>query len=321
MSLSWSNPRARVRPSQRPTALVRATGLVKRYQERVVVDHVDLAIQRGEAFGLLGPNGAGKTTLLRLLLGLSPPSAGEIEVLALPIPQRAKVMRRRAGIVPQYDNLDPDFTVRENLLTYASYFGLDARAMAGRLPALLTFADLTARADASIQTLSGGMRRRLTLARALVNDPALLVLDEPTTGLDPQARQHIWQRLRELQREGRTLLLTTHYMEEAERLCDRVAVMDAGRIIACGSPAELIAAHIEPHVVELRGDIARTWHWQPHGQAKMRMQQVGETVLVYAMERDALLQLAEQRAGGHYLYRPANLEDVFLRLTGWDLRD
>lgn len=321
MSQFRPSPNIPLRPSQHAPAAVRIAGLSKRYQQRIVVNQVDLAIQPGEAFGLLGPNGAGKTTLLRLLLGLTPPSAGEIEVLGLSIPQHAKTMRRRAGIVPQQDNLDPDFTVRENLLTYASYFGLDARTLASRLPELLAFADLTARADASIQALSGGMLRRLTLARALVNDPALLVLDEPTTGLDPQARRHIWQRLRQLQREERTLLLTTHYMEEAERLCDRVAVMDAGRIIACGSPAELIAAHIEPHVVELRGDAAWSWHRQPLRQVNMRVQQVGETVLLYASERDALLQLVEQRASGHYLYRPANLEDVFLRLTGWDLRD
>lgn len=315
------HPRACSSQDPSSSSVVRVNGLVKRYQEQVVVDHVGLTIQRGEAFGLLGPNGAGKTTLLRLLLGLTPPSAGEIEVLNLPIPRYAKTMRRRAGIVPQQDNLDPDFTVRENLLTYASYFGLDARVLTRRLPELLAFADLGARANAPIEALSGGMHRRLTLARALVNNPALLVLDEPTTGLDPQARQHIWQRLRQLQREGRTLLLTTHYMEEAERLCDRLAVLDAGRVIACGSPAELIAAHIEPHVVELRGSAARAEHWQTGDQAKMRVQQVGETVLIYSSERDPLLQLAEQQARGRYLYRPANLEDVFLRLTGWELRD
>lgn len=304
-----------------PSAVVRISGLVKRYQERIAVDHVDLTIRRGEAFGLLGPNGAGKTTLLRLLLGLTSPSAGDIEVLDLPIPHCAKTMRHRAGIVPQHDNLDPDFSVRENLLTYASYFGLDARAMAERMPELLAFADLTARADAPIQALSGGMRRRLTLARALVNDPALLVLDEPTTGLDPQARQYIWQRLHQLQRQGRTLLLTTHYMEEAERLCDRVAVMDAGRIIACGSPPALITQYIEPHVVELRGDKARNWHWQPGTESGIRMQQTGETILLYAGEREVLLTLMEQQGYARYLYRPANLEDVFLRLTGWNLRD
>ncbi|HET8701359.1 MAG TPA: ATP-binding cassette domain-containing protein [Nitrococcus sp.] len=321
MGLPRSNPSPRARLAQRPPAAVRVSGLSKRYQERIVVNQVDLTIEQGEAFGLLGPNGAGKTTMLRLLLGLTPPESGEIEVLGLSIPQHAKAMRRRAGIVPQQDNLDPDFTVRENLLTYASYFGLDTRALSDRLPELLAFADLTDRADATIQALSGGMRRRLTLARALVNDPALLVLDEPTTGLDPQARQHIWQRLRQLQREQRTLLLTTHYMEEAERLCDRVAIMDTGRIIACGSPAELIAAHIEPHVVELRGEAALSWHWSPPSQARMRVQQIGETVLIYASEREALLQLVEQQASGRYLYRPANLEDVFLRLTGWALRD
>ncbi len=297
---------------------VRARGLSKRYGDRVVVDGVDLCVRAGECFGLLGPNGAGKTTTLRMLLGLTPPSAGSIEVLGLPVPARAREMRRRAGVVPQFDNLDPDFTVAENLATYASYFGLKGPGLKARIAELLEYAQLADRADAPIQALSGGMKRRLTLARALINDPALLVLDEPTTGLDPQARQHIWERLRRLLNQGRTLILTTHYMEEAERLCDRAAIMDHGRIVACDSPAALIRAHIEPHVIELRARDADTFLGRPHAFAGVRVEHVGETVLLYAHDRERLLAAAGALP---FIQRPANLEDVFLKLTGRELRD
>ncbi|MCS4502845.1 ATP-binding cassette domain-containing protein [Arhodomonas aquaeolei] len=298
-----------------PVAVAR--GLVKRYGDVAVVDGVDLTVERGECLALLGPNGAGKTTTLRLLLGLTPPSAGEVRVLGHAVPEDARAMRADAGIVPQFDSLDPDFTVRENLLTYGSYFGLSRRRVAARIDELLAFAELRERADAPINALSGGMKRRLTLARALVNDPALLVLDEPTTGLDPQARQHIWERLQRLKHDGRTLLLTTHYMEEAERLADRAAVIDGGRIIACDRPRALIAAHIEPHVVELRGDAAAGWH----DTDAITTERVGATVLLYSGDRDRLLAAVEAHCGNDYLYRPANLEDVFLRLTGRQVRD
>jgi lipooligosaccharide transport system ATP-binding protein len=230
-----------------------ARGLRKSYGALEVVAGVDLAVETGECFGLLGPNGAGKTTTLKLCLGLIDPDAGAIELLGDPVPRRARQARSRVGVVPQFDNLDPDFTVTENLLVYARYFGLSARDMRARVPQLLEFAGLGGRGDARISTLSGGMKRRLTLARALVNDPQLVVMDEPTTGLDPQARHLIWERLRRLTSEGKTLLLTTHFMEEAERLCHRLAIMDKGRIIAQGSPRELIARHIEPQVVEVHG--------------------------------------------------------------------
>ncbi|WP_084594016.1 ATP-binding cassette domain-containing protein [Arhodomonas aquaeolei] len=298
-----------------PAAL--AQGLVKRYDGVTVVDGVDLTVERGECLALLGPNGAGKTTTLRMLLGLTPPSAGEIRVLGHRVPEDARAMRADTGIVPQFDSLDPDFTVRENLLTYGSYFGLSRRQVAARIDDLLAFAELRERADAPINALSGGMKRRLTLARALVNDPALLVLDEPTTGLDPQARQHIWERLQRLRHDGRTLLLTTHYMEEAERLADRAAVIDGGRLIACDRPRALIAAHIEPHVVELRGDAAAGWR----DTDAITTERVGATVLLYSGERDGLLAAVERHCGNDYLYRPANLEDVFLRLTGRQVRE
>ncbi|MRH78991.1 ATP-binding cassette domain-containing protein [Spiribacter sp. C176] len=307
-----------------PNNAVLTQGLTRRYGNHNVVDGVDLTIQQGECFALLGPNGAGKTTTLRMLLGLTPPSSGQIEVLGEPIPARAREMRQRAGIVPQFDNLDPDFSVSENLITYGAYYGVSRKLMKARLPKLLEFAELTTRADDNIGGLSGGMKRRLTLARALVNDPELLALDEPSTGLDPQARQHIWERLHTLRRAGKTLLLTTHYMEEAERLCDRAAIIDHGRIVACDSPQALIAEHIEPHVVELRGDLAL--HWQQHiGTAAqlqgVRTEAVGETLLIYSNTRDTLLNAVEADIGTRYLYRPAGLEDVFLRLTGRELRD
>ncbi|HYW05283.1 MAG TPA: ATP-binding cassette domain-containing protein [Gammaproteobacteria bacterium] len=300
--------------------VVNARGLCKRYDGRAVVDAVDLDVQRGECFGLLGPNGAGKTTTLRMLLGLTPPDGGSLTVLGCPVPRQARAMRRRVGVVPQVDNLDPDFSVRENLLTYASYFGLRGPQVRRRVAQLLEFASLEGRPDTPIGALSGGMKRRLTLARALISDPELIVLDEPTTGLDPQARQHIWQRLRLLQSRGATLILTTHYMEEAERLCDRLAIFDAGRIVALGSPESLIRQHIEPQVLELRGDDARGFA-EAASRLPVRREWVGETLFLYFRDERPVLDALYRHAGLRYLNRPANLEDVFLRLTGRDLRD
>jgi lipooligosaccharide transport system ATP-binding protein len=297
-----------------------ARGLRKRYGGADVVDGVALEVAAGECFGLLGPNGAGKTTTLRLCLGLTHGDAGEIELLGEPVPARAREARRRVGVVPQFDNLDPDFTVAENLFVFGRYFGFAPRDIAARLPELLEFAGLAGRADARIHTLSGGMKRRLTLARALVNEPQLVFLDEPTTGLDPQARHLIWERLRRLTQEGRTLVLTTHFMEEAERLCHRLAIMDRGRIIAEGSPRELIAEHIEPHVVEVHGDAIDTWLAKARTLAA-RVEKAGDTAFVYATDPAPILATLEGRPGLSYLHRPASLEDVFLKLTGRDLRD
>jgi lipooligosaccharide transport system ATP-binding protein len=296
------------------------SGLRKSYGTQEVVCGINVEVMPGECYGLLGPNGAGKTTTLRLCLGLIDADAGAIKLLGRSVPREAREARAQVGVVPQSDNLDPDFTVAENLVVYGRYFGLRDRDVEARIPELLEFAGLAGRADARIEALSGGMKRRLTLARALVNDPRLLVLDEPTTGLDPQARHLIWERLRRLTQEGRTLVLTTHFMEEAERLCTRLAIMDRGRIIATGSPRELIAVHIEPQVVEVYGAGVEAWIEQARRLAP-RVERVGETVFCYADDVAPVLASLEGREGLVYLHRPASLEDVFLKLTGRDLRD
>jgi lipooligosaccharide transport system ATP-binding protein len=298
-----------------------AAGLVKRYGATEVVRGIDLKVERGRCFGLLGPNGAGKTTTLRLCLGLIDPDAGEIRLLGEPVPQRAREARARVGVVPQFDNLDPDFTVEENLLVWGRYFGLARADVARRIPALLEFAGLEGRAGTRIQTLSGGMKRRLTLARALVNDPDLLFLDEPTTGLDPQARHLIWERLKRLIAAGKTIVLTTHFMDEAERLCDVLSIMDYGRVIAHGAPRQLIRGTIPQEVVEVYGDGLEAWA-AAHGQRlAQRCEVAGDTAFCYTAKARPLLDDLDAREGLRYLHRPANLEDVFLKLTGRDIRD
>ena len=302
-------------------SLLNIQNLRKSYGALEVVAGLDLAVEPGECFGLIGPNGAGKTTTLRLALGLTAPDGGTISMLGLPVPDQAREARMRVGVVPQMDNLDPDFTVRENLMAYGRYFGLKDAETAVRIPALLEFAGLEQRADARIDALSGGMKRRLTLARALVNDPDLIFLDEPTTGLDPQARHMMWQGLRRLLNQGKTILLTTHFMEEAERLCDRIAIMDHGKIIATGSPHDLISRHIEPQVVEVYGEGVADWTAAHSSTYCERVEKVGETVFCYTRNSEALVQQLCNRTDLRYLNRPASLEDVFLKLTGRDLRD
>jgi lipooligosaccharide transport system ATP-binding protein len=295
-------------------------GVRKSYDAREVVCGVDLAVSEGECFGLLGPNGAGKTTTLKLCLGLTDPDGGEIRLLGEPVPRRARQARARVGVVPQFDNLDPDFTVAENLVVFARYFGIPGSRIQTRIPELLEFAGLGGRGDARISALSGGMKRRLTLARALVNDPQLIFMDEPTTGLDPQARHLIWERLRRLTQEGKTLVLTTHFMEEAERLCNRLAIMDHGRIIAEGSPRALIAQHIEPQVVEVHGTGYEAWMQHARALAP-RVERTGDTVFCYAEDVEPVLRSLAGQRELDYLHRRASLEDVFLKLTGRDLRD
>ena len=308
-------------PTQGRGNVLVARDVRKSYAGREVVSGIDLELAKGECYGLLGPNGAGKTTTLRMLLGLTNPDAGEITLLGHPVPQAAREGRIRVGVVPQVDNLDPDFTVRENLLVYGRYFGLSQAQMLERLPRLLEFATLEARADSRIQELSGGMKRRLVLARALVNDPDLIFLDEPTTGLDPQARHMIWERLKALLADGKTILLTTHFMDEAERLCDRLAVIDHGKMIAEGNPRDLIAAHIESQVIEAYGENAREWGETRGRRIAERYEISGETVFCYTNDAQPLLDSLATVSGVRYIHRPANLEDLFLQLTGREMRD
>jgi len=302
-------------------AILRVEGLRKRYGDHEVVRGLSFAISRGECFALLGPNGAGKTTTLRCCLALIDPDGGVIELIGEPVPKAARAARVRVGVVPQIDNLDPDFTVRENLIVYGGYFRLPRRELEQRIPRLLEFAGLAGKAQTSIRTLSGGMKRRLTLARALINDPELLILDEPTTGLDPQARHLIWDGLRQLLKQGKTILLTTHFMDEAERLATRLAVIDHGTMIACDAPRALIDTHVEPEVVEVYGEDARPWA-EARGRAlAKRLEIAGETAFCYADDAAPLLADLATHAGVRYLHRPANLEDLFIKLTGRELRD
>ena len=302
-------------------SVIHARNLQKSYAGHNVVQGLNLDIQRGECFGLLGPNGAGKTTTLRLLLGLIEANNGELSLLNHTVPRDARTARLRVGVVPQMDNLDPDFTVMENLLVYGRYFDMTHAQIEARIPMLLEFANLTHKRDAKIPTLSGGMKRRLTLARALVNDPDIIFLDEPTTGLDPQARHLIWQRLRELTVQGKTLLLTTHFMDEAERLCHRLVILDEGRMIAQDTPQALIQQYIEPQVVEVFGEQVAAWAQQHAAQFSRRFELSGETVFCYVDDAQPLLANLNGQAGLRYLHRPANLEDVFLKLTGRKMRE
>lgn len=301
--------------------LLSAHNLCKSYGAQAVVNGLNISIEKGECFGLLGPNGAGKTTTLRLLLGLIEPDSGQIQMFGQAIPRHAREARQRVGVVPQIDNLDPDFSVLENFTTYGRYFALSDAEITQRIPALLEFAGLSNRTGAKIQDLSGGMKRRLTLARALVNDPDLIFLDEPTTGLDPQARHLMWQGLRRLLNQGKTIILTTHFMEEAERLCDRVVILDHGHLIAEGAPRSLISQHIEACVTEVHGEEVAQWRSSFAAQFCERYENVGETLFCYSQDGTALMQNLHDQTGLHYLHRPASLEDVFLKLTGRELRD
>ena len=303
------------------TAILSAQGLVKRYDGRSVVDGATFSVPAGECFGILGPNGAGKTTTLRCCLGLTAPDEGSIQLCGYSIPAEAREARYRVGVVPQFDNLDPDFTVTENLVMWARYFEISHRDAHAMVPRLLELAGLEDRAGARIESLSGGMKRRLTIARALVNDPDVLFLDEPTTGLDPQARHLVWDGLRRLAKAGKTLILTTHFMDEAERLCDRLCIMDAGKIIAEGSPRQLIESHIEPVVVEVYGEGVREWAEGEAGALAERLEVSGETAFCYTHSADAVLASMVSHPQLRAMRRVANLEDVFIKLTGRDIRD
>jgi lipooligosaccharide transport system ATP-binding protein len=305
-------------------SLIHARGLTKRFGDFTAVDAVDFDVPAGQAFGFLGPNGAGKTSTMRMVACISPVTAGTLQVLGMDPASDGSAIRARLGVVPQADTLDMELTVRENLIIYGRYFDLPYRECRRRADELLEFVQLTEKADSQVEPLSGGMKRRLTIARALINEPAVLLLDEPTTGLDPQARHLVWERLYRLKRQGVTLILTTHYMDEAEQLCDRLVVMDKARIVAEGSPRQLIERHSSREVLELRFD-------QPDlpaldgrlGSLVERVEALPDRLLLYTSDGDAAA-AAIGRLGlrpASQLVRRSSLEDVFLRLTGRSLEE
>ena len=310
--------------SPAPGPLIHARGLTKRFGELTAVDAIDFDVAPGESFGFLGPNGAGKTSAMRMIGCVSPMSAGTLQVLGMdPIADGPRI-RARLGVVPQQDTLDTELTVRENLLLYGRYFGLSRAECAKRADELLDFAQLTERAGDQVEHMSGGMKRRLTIARSLINEPDLLLLDEPTTGLDPQARHLLWDRLYRLKQRGVTLVLTTHYMDEAEQLCDRLVVMDKAKIVAEGSPRELIERYSTREVTELRfaAGVQETLDGQLEGLAE-RIERLPDRVLLYADDVEAAVAAAHARGlePETVLVRRSSLEDVFLRLTGRSLAD
>jgi lipooligosaccharide transport system ATP-binding protein len=304
--------------------MIEARGLTKRFGDLRAVDGIDVTVGRGESFGFLGPNGAGKSSAMRMVGCVSPPTSGELRILGLDARRDGSRIRSRLGVVPQRDTLDEELTVRENLVVYARYFGLPRSVARARATELLEFAQLTERADSTVEPLSGGMKRRLTIARSLVNNPEILLLDEPTTGLDPQARHLLWDRLFRLKRQGVTLVLTTHYMDEAEQLCDRLVVMDRGRIVAEGSPRELISSWCTREVVELRfpDDDHRPYAAKVERIAD-RVEALPDRLLLYVEDGEAALAQVQSRGLRPLsaLVRRGTLEDVFLRLTGRRLVD
>jgi lipooligosaccharide transport system ATP-binding protein len=309
--------------------LVHARGLIKRFGELVAVDGVDFDVQRGEAFGFLGPNGAGKTSTMRMIGCVSPPSGGTLRILGLdPVTQGADI-RAKLGVVPQQDTLDTELTVRENIIIYGRYFGLPRSDLGRRADELIDFVQLSERANDKVDPLSGGMKRRLTIARSLVNDPEVLLLDEPTTGLDPQARHTVWDRLFRLKQRGVTQILTTHYMDEAEQLCDRLVVMDKGKIAAEGSPQELIRRYSTREVVELRfrvenrpEEVAAGLKSRLDGLVR-RLEALPDRLLLYTDDGDATASHVHELdlKPESVLVRRSTLEDVFLHLTGRTLVD
>jgi len=304
-------------------SLIHARGLVKRFGDLVAVDGIDFDVAKGEAFGFLGPNGAGKSSTMRMIGCVSPPSGGTLRILGSDPLKDGPQIRARLGVVPQQDTLDTELTVRENMIIYGRYFGLSRKECRVRAERLLEFVQLTERADDRVEPLSGGMKRRLTIARSLVNDPEVLLLDEPTTGLDPQARHAVWDRLFRLKQQGVTLVLTTHYMDEAEQLCDRLVVMDRGKIAEEGSPLELIQRLSSREVVELRftHDVPKIDEQMFNGQVS-RIEVLPDRLLLYTDDGDAIVPLAHERLSPHsVLVRRSTLEDVFLRLTGRTLVD
>ncbi len=305
-------------------AVVEVDSVYKRYGEVRAVDGVSFEVARGEFFGMLGPNGAGKSTLMRMIYQVTPRTSGSLRVLGMPAGERSRAIKQRLGVVPQLDNLDEELRVVDNLLIYARFNGIAGRAARRRADELLDFADLNEKRRAMIDELSGGMKRRLTLARGLMNDPEIVVLDEPTTGLDPQVRLNLWTKLEELRARGKTLLMSTHYMDEAERLCDRLVIMDHGKVIAEGAPQALIRDHLPPLVIEARADAGAGAQLEDAAK-RLGLDAVRSGDRVSVFVDDADVALARLREEGWRLerafVRPANLEDVFLKLTGRALRE
>ncbi len=301
-----------------------ASSLVKSYNGKNAVDGIDFEVAPGEAFGLLGPNGAGKTTTVRMIYGFTPITSGKLEVLGFNAARQSRQIKRRLGIVPQEDNLDLNLTVEENLIVYAAYFNIGKEVARERARELLGFFDLEEKAKAEVGALSGGMKRRLTIARGLINDPEILILDEPTTGLDPQARHLVWQRLRQLHNNGVTLLLTTHYLEEATQLCDRLVILERGKILEEGQPRALIDQHIGKEILELRNQAGRREEFTANLNGLITgYQTVGENLFLYPKEGEELLRELDRRGfpARDRLLRPATLEDVFLKLAGREFAD
>ena len=304
--------------------LIHARGLVKRFGDFTAVDGIDVDVRRGEAFGFLGPNGAGKSSTMRMIGCVSPPTGGVLEILGLDPRRDGPAIRARLGVCPQLDNLDLELTVRENLTTYARFFGIPRKVARRRADELLDFVQLAERAGSKVDPLSGGMKRRLTIARALVNEPEIVLLDEPTTGLDPQARHLVWERLFRLKQQGVTLVLTTHYMDEAEQLCDRLVVMDGGRIVAEGSPRALIEQYSTREVVELRfaAESQEAYAEKLAGLGD-RLEVLPDRILLYVEDGDGAVAEVQRRSlsPASVLVRRSSLEDVFLHLTGRTLVD
>ncbi|NNG39782.1 ATP-binding cassette domain-containing protein [Flexivirga sp. ID2601S] len=307
-----------------PEVMIRARDLRKSFGDFEAVRGIDVEVVRGESFGFLGPNGAGKSSTMRMVAAVSPISGGELRILGRDPADDGSRIRARLGVCPQEDSLDPELSVRDNLIVYGRYFGMTRATVRARADELLDFAQLTEKANARVEDLSGGMKRRLTIARSLINDPELLLLDEPTTGLDPQARHVLWDKLFRLKQQGVTLVLTTHYMDEAEQLCDRLVVMDKGRIVAEGSPAELIAQHSTREVVELRFGVGEHEALADTlGDAARRVEVLPDRLLLYTDDGEATTAAVHDRGlvPLGMLTRRSTLEDVFLRLTGRSLVD
>tara|TARA_Y100000780_G_scaffold211112_2_gene209983 strand:+ start:170145 stop:171041 length:897 start_codon:yes stop_codon:yes gene_type:complete len=294
--------------------IIKAQNLARHFGNVQAVKDVSFSVPQGRCVGLLGPNGAGKTTTMRMIMGLTAPTSGSLDVFESDASKLNRDLRAKVGLVPQEDNLDPDLSVSENLHIYGRYFGLSKEYLATRVPELLGFMRLTDKADARVVMLSGGMKRRLVIARALIADPDLVILDEPTTGLDPQARLLIWQQLTALKRQGKTLLLTTHYMDEAQRLCDDIVIVDGGKVLDEGTPKDLIARHVPPHVFELQKPVDAKIIKQNN-----TSEDLGDSMLFFTEKPQAITKIL--KTDTPYLHRPANLEDVFLTLTGRSLRE